>query len=204
MKLGGFEVDGMGQLGGGGQNSSRNQQQQVGNNNNSNGSPYNNNKNNATGVKSDIFNKSASCLPMPSPKLQTTYITNLLDNTTDDGKGIDGSSSASALKYLTEVRGLTRQTLRKFGVGLGSYRFPSVEPGQHNRFVKADCITFPWIMKSSEIHEQETLRGGSFVAPSQPQQQGDEGTGLRDPFVTRRVKARALDNKANQRLDPPG
>lgn len=127
---------------------------------------------------------------MPSPKLQATYITNLLDDTHE--------SSQAALTYLTNTRGLTKQTLRKFGVGLGSYRFPSVEPGQQNRFVKADCVTFPWIMKGSEVNEQESLRGGEFHC-------GDgEKEERRDPFVTRRIKARALNNKANQRLDPPG
>ena len=150
------------------------------------------------------MNNSTSCLPMPSRKLQATYITNLLDDTND--------SSKQALNYLTETRGLTKQTLRKFGVGLGSYRFPSVEPGQQNRFMKADCVTFPWIMKASEIHEQETLRGGAFhydgssgdvdgTASSDANANGKE---KKDPFVTRRIKARALNNKANQRLDPPG
>ncbi len=141
----------------------------------------------AAGIKSDIFNKSAACLPMPSPKLQATYITNLLDNTDYD------SPSSSALEYLTKERGLKTQTLRKFGVGLGSYKFPSIEPGQHNKFVASNCVTFPWIMKAKELHEQETLRGGSYNVDS-------DG----DNFVTRRIKARSLDNKANQRLDPPG
>lgn len=150
------------------------------------------------------MNNSSSCLPMPSPKLQATYITNLLDDTND--------SSKQALKYLTETRGLTKQTLRKFGVGLGSYKFPSVEPGQQNRFMKADCVTFPWIMRASDIHEQESLRGGSFhydgsssdVDGTESSDINANGKEKKNPFVTRRIKARALNNKANQRLDPPG
>lgn len=141
-------------------------------------------------VTSSISHNSASNLPMPSPKLQAAYISNLLDS---------GSSSISlsALEYLTKERGLTKQTLRRFGVGLGTYQFPSVEPGQHNRFVKADCITFPWIMKASEVDEQETLRGGSYKV-------GQNKSSEDNPYVTRRIKARSLTNKANQRLDPPG
>lgn len=157
-----------------------------------------NNRNNSSSLLADTtMNITSTCLPMPSPKLQATYITNLLDN--------DNVSSENALTYLTTKRGLTKQTLRKFGVGLGSYSFPCVEPGKQNRFVKADCVTFPWIMKASEINEQESLRGGAF-------HHNDQGSGVdndvkgkkSDHFVTRRIKARSLDNKANQRLDPPG
>ena len=148
-------------------------------------------------VQKGIIHNSASNLPMPSPKLQATYITNLLDNNQDTAS----TASQSALQYLTETRGLTKQTLRKFGVGLGSYQFPSDQPGQHNRFVKADCITFPWIMKASEIQEQESLRGGSFEL----EKKSDDGEEtMKDPFITRRIKARSLSNKGNQRLDPPG
>lgn len=215
QKLSGFEVESnaMGLAG--------NQEQRTGamssNNNHNNNYIQNNNthsayakkqrsgKNNHTmqQVNRDtMLHNTASNLPMPSPKLQATYITNLLDNRSNDTAS--SSSSDAALKYLTEVRGLTKQTLRKFGVGLGSYQFPSIEPGQHNRFVSADCITFPWIMKASEVHEQETLRGGSFKVPSSHEKDNVNVDSLQDPFVTRRIKARSLSNKGNQRLDPPG
>lgn len=150
--------------------------------------------------RSDLLHNSASNLPMPSPKLQAAYITNLLDN--DNTK-----SSQEALKYLTDTRGLTKQTLRKYGIGLGSYQFPSIDPGQHNRFVKADCVTFPWIMKASEVNEQESLRGGSFHLKTKTTSIEKEDGGKEsnnDVFVTRRIKARSLTSKANQRLDPPG
>ncbi len=133
---------------------------------------------------------------MPSPKLQATYITNLLDNS--------NVSSEEALTYLTKTRGFTKQTLRKFGVGLGSYNFPSTKPGNQNRFVKADCVTFPWIMKASEIHEQESLRGGAFHYEGGDSSDIEGKKEKEDPFVTRRIKARALSSKSNQRLDPPG
>lgn len=179
---------------------SKQEQHQQSNGRNNNDISKNNNG--MTRVKSDILHNSASNLPMPSPKLQATYITNLLDNKENNDRAI---SPSSALKYLTEVRGLTKQTLRKFGVGLGSYQFPSIEPGQHNRFVGADCVTFPWIMKASEVHEQETLRGGCYKLQQNNSSNGKEDEeGPYDPFVTRRIKARSLTNKGNQRLDPPG
>ena len=155
-------------------------------------------------------------LPMPSQRLQAAYITNLMDGTNEGER--------QALAYLTETRGLTKQTLRKYGVGLGVYNFPSNEPTQQGRYIRADCITFPWIMRASEVHEQETLRGGSYhwkskddtnKANEAPQEESQKTTGdeeeLREsiqakhgPFVTRRIKARSLDNKSWQRLDPPG
>jgi len=58
--------------------------------------------------------------------------------------------------------------------------------------VPAECITFPWIMSSEIAIEQEELRGATLTLP--PEQVS----------VTRRIKARALENKAWQRLDPPG
>jgi len=167
----------------------------------------------------------SKCLPMPSQRLQAAYITNLMDNKRNN----DAENAGYALKYLTETRGLTKQTLRKYGVGLGTYNFPSNEPGQHNRYVKADCVTFPWIMRASEVHEQEVLRGGTYKwnreeAKDVEKQEAEGGNddSLQDvaldtdaksrelirrergPFVTRRLKARALDNKSWQRLDPPG
>ena len=159
-------------------------------------------------------------LPMPSQRLQAAYITNLMD-----GKEMN---EKVALAYLTNKRGLTKQTLRKYGVGLGVYNFPSNEPGQHGRYMKADCITFPWIMRASQIHIQESLRGSSYrwetetdtqakekVTISKEEDAADGGSNQDEdsrasvlakdgPFVTRRIKARALDNKSWQRLDPPG
>jgi len=165
-------------------------------------------------------------LPMPSQRLQAAYITNLQE--TPNGVGASGE----AMEYLTETRGLTKQTLRKYGVGLGSYNFPSNEPGQHGKYVRADCITFPWIMRGEEINVQEKLRDSSYdwkvqvkdnknkKADSSSTNEGGDGDSEIDcvsdgnsdtnngdelgPFVTRRLKARAIHNKSWQRLDPPG
>jgi twinkle protein len=117
-------------------------------------------------------------LPMPSERLNSCYITSLLDQ----------PGSNASLEYLTNVRGFTTATLRKYGVGRGTYNFP----GEDGRFVPAECITFPWILPAAEVVEQEELRGATIELP--PNQ----------AFVTRRIKARALENKAWQRLDPPG
>jgi len=119
-------------------------------------------------------------LPMPSPRLQAVYISNLLDR--------PDSQESTAMTYLTETRGLTRQTLRKYGVGLGQYNFRrndvigkertgmtvmnSNMQNMQMQFVRADCITFPWIMRASEVHEQEVLRGGSFLDQEGPWQGG--------------------------------
>ena len=121
----------------------------------------------------------AKSLPMPSEKLNSIYITSLLDQPT----------SNDSLEYLTKVRGFTTSTLRKYGVGRGTYNFP----GQDGRFVPAECVTFPWILPTDKVMEQEELRGCTTVQLPTTQ-----------AFVTRRIKARALENKAWQRLDPPG
>jgi twinkle protein len=115
---------------------------------------------------------------MPSERLAATYISSLLDE----------KDESEALKYLTNVRGLIKATLRKYGVGRGTYNFP----GPSNRFVPAECVTFPWILPASQVIEHEELRGASLVLPESQQ------------YVTRRIKARALEHKAWQRLDPPG
>ncbi len=166
-------------------------------------------------------------LPMPSPRLQAAYITNLLD--VPNSSTTQASASTDALEYLTKTRGLTKQTLRKYGVGLGSYNFPSNEPGMSRKYVRADCITFPWMMRAGEVEEQEVLRGGSYhwetPKPSQTSilSSNSEGKDKEDhgehteteseiddvastlgPYVTRRIKARAVEHKAWQRLDPPG
>eukprot|EP00548_Thalassiothrix_antarctica_P009075 CAMPEP_0194157324 /NCGR_PEP_ID=MMETSP0152-20130528/71512_1 /TAXON_ID=1049557 /ORGANISM="Thalassiothrix antarctica, Strain L6-D1" /LENGTH=583 /DNA_ID=CAMNT_0038865611 /DNA_START=417 /DNA_END=2168 /DNA_ORIENTATION=+ len=131
------------------------------------------------GLDHDIANGGSKCLPMPNERLSACYISNLMDGTEEGNDALD---------YLTNVRGISKQTLRKYGVGRGTYNFPDA----NNRFVPADCITFPWIVPAAVAIEQEELRGSNLTLP--PEQTS----------VTRRIKARALKNKAWQRLDPPG
>jgi len=83
-------------------------------------------------------------------------------------------------------------------------------------------VTFPWIMRASEVNEQEILRGSSYdwestaSTTAAQKKEGAEGDDAETddsidaekdavgPFVTRRIKARAVNTKSWQRLDPPG
>jgi len=129
-----------------------------------------------------------SALPIPSQRLAACYISSLVDE----------PESNQVLDYLIHVRGLLKRTLRKYGVGRATYNFPSKEPNSGNCYVAAECVTFPWIMRASQVAEQEALRGATFEWDSKNDASSD------DPCVTRRIKARAMKEKAWQRLDPPG
>jgi len=121
------------------------------------------------------------CLPMPQPILQKLYTSNLLDplpSSMDHSNQSSTPTSATtetheifgnrtlALDYLTHQRGFTRKTLRVYGVGLTTQKFPSTEKrdGTHHRlnYIQTDCITFPWIMRASDVQEQENLRGAIY------------------------------------------
>ena len=279
-KFGGFNVErglgsgtssGRGGGGGGSLNTNRN-----GNGNNTGSSGYNNNSNyNLSGGAKSTNNKKKTadgtepCLPMPPARLSGFYSSRLLDHpNNDDSKNIDSNNDSNnnsnnsnsnitnkndVLRYLTEVRGLNTKTLRKYGVGKGAYQFPCDVSGGYR---ETECITFPWIMRESDIQLQESLRGATFAMSAPPipvvpeaaaaaavigdisanddQEEnkkdkkestaaataataaaskitpGNNITGeIKDEvptgaFVTRRIKARALEKKAWQRLDPPG
>ena len=94
--------------------------------------------------------------PMPHPYLAVTYISNLLNRSSTTPSS--DPSASNVLHYLTHVRGLHRSTLMKYGVGMAIYKFP--HPNDHTRgYVDMECVTFPWIMRGSEIQQQERLRG---------------------------------------------
>jgi twinkle protein len=101
----------------------------------------------------------------------------------------------SVITYLQTERGIDRKTLRKYGVGRASYKFPSDQGG----YESAECVTFPWILRQDEIQTQEDLRGG-VASSSSSSSSGTE----QEKLVTRRIKVRAVSQKAWQRLDPPG
>ena len=126
------------------------------------------------------------CLPMPSERLAACYISSLVDQ----------PETNDVLDYLINVRELTKTTLRKYGVGRATYNFPAKDKG--HRYEAAECVTFPWIMRASQVAEQEALRGALYEW-----ERHDNDT-TSDPCVTRRIKARALKEKGWQRLDPPG
>lgn len=136
-------------------------------------------------------NKTIPCLPMPSPRLQAIYSTNLLHKTTDN----------PVLDYLTQQRGLLSKTLHKYGVGKGSYKFANDSGG----WTETECVTFSWMSSVKDVEVQEELRGAKYVASDlenvDPKDMEEAKT---NTYVTRRIKARALCNKAWQRLDPPG
>ena len=166
-----------------------------------------------------------ACLPMPSQRLAAAYITSLLDVSAPSSpdSATTGKTNA-ALTYLTETRGLTTKTLRKYGVGRGYYNFPSSDPNSTARYVREECVTFPWIMRASEVNEQEELREppGRFHWDEEEEENEEEPSGenaieakgegvgdaplsqARGPWTTRRIKARSLNHKGHQRLDPPG
>jgi hypothetical protein len=176
--------------------------------------------------------KETACLPMPSPRLQACYNTQLLDQTPND-----------TLQYLQEERGLDTRTLRKYGVGSAKYNFRT----DSGAWEATECVTFPWLMSVADVQYQESLRGATFewedtslkthvdvpkkddavVAKDQngaenktkddkkakKAKKGEEKVATAEEkeieareqtFLTRRIKVRALANKAWQRLDPPG
>jgi hypothetical protein len=270
-KFGGFNVErglgggsgsgsgsGSGRGGGGGGGGGSLNTNRNGNGNNMGSSGYNNNSNNnlSGGVKSKSNKTKAAdgtepCLPMPPARLSGFYSSRLLDHqnnddnksssisNNDNNKNSINTNNNDALRYLTETRGLNTKTLRKYGVGKGAYQFPCDVSGGYR---ETECITFPWIMRESDIQMQESLRGATFAistppvpvvpeaaaaaagggdkkdknkskaaATTTPENKDDKNIDgeIKDEaptgaFVTRRIKARALEKKAWQRLDPPG
>ncbi|KAL3922897.1 MAG: hypothetical protein SGILL_001960 [Bacillariaceae sp.] len=158
-------------------------------------------------------NNHVPCLPLPKQRLSGYYSSRLLD---PQHQGEENR----VLDYLIHERGLDRKTLRKYGVGRAMYSFPSDQGG----YKDAECVTFPWIMRASDVQAQEDLRGATFVVPDenstakdkdQKKADSEEASPSADAeqneseaptgsFVTRRIKARAVDQKSWQRLDPAG
>lgn len=88
-------------------------------------------------------------LPMPDKAMAGWYSSRLLDGQ-HEGNAV--------LQYLTENRGLTKKTLRIYGVGRAKYKFPSEQGYQ-----EAECVSFPWIMRKSDVDMQEqVLRGEQY------------------------------------------
>eukprot|EP00934_Nitzschia_sp_Nitz4_P003292 Nitzschia sp. Nitz4//scaffold73_size107353//30756//34545//NITZ4_004311-RA/size107353-processed-gene-0.20-mRNA-1//-1//CDS//3329557449//3282//frame0 len=137
-------------------------------------------------------------LPLPPPRLSGYCSSRLLDPQSNQEKN-------PVLDYLTEVRGLDRLTLRKYGVGRAIYKFPG-----DKGYEEAECVTFPWMLRESELRVQEDLREVQFPKEdaddetSDASQEGETVKEPSDPFVTRRIKVRAVQEKSWQRLDPAG
>jgi len=153
-------------------------------------------------------------LPMPSPRLQALYIDQLFHHNGDN------HHSNPVLGYLTQERGLSTAALRKYGVGRGTYQFPDPD----GTWRPAECVTFPWIMSVAHLEEQEQLRGAKFEWEPPNDIGNDDGSSSTlmadagetataterlqqikaSTFLTRRLKVRAIEQKAWQRMDPPG
>ena len=121
-----------------------------------------------------------SPLPMPPKKLNSVYINKLFDPT---NSSTVNPKEHHALNYLTYDRGLNKSVLLKYGVGCAQYNFPSTikqeSSGNSNSsnikhsteetnkskigYVSSMCVTFPWLMRASEVAELEELRGSKFV-----------------------------------------
>ena len=118
------------------------------------------------------------------------------------------------LKYLVETRGLQTRTLRKYGVGTTTHKFCN----DQNQWQSSWCVTFPWILTQAQVDLQDELRhqpdnhthkkNHSPQTSSPPPPPSSDTTttspSSADSLVTRRIKLRSVENKAWQRLDPPG
>ena len=121
-------------------------------------------------------------LPMPPKRLNSLYITKLFENDDSGGGGGGGGGSnvntkndndaQSVLTYLTQLRGINRATLRKYGVGCARYNFPDRSNSNNNNnnkngggiaYVSSVCVTFPWMMRMGEVEEMEDMRGAKYI-----------------------------------------
>jgi twinkle protein len=139
-------------------------------------------------------------LPMPDREVQIGYMRRLFDRTKTPGSQVPAMNPA--LTYLLDVRKLDEKTLIKYGVGCRSYTF---DGAPH------DCVSFPWMVKASMIeHHDDPKVVTSSKSTVRGERKGNTGNEdaknytEREPFILRRIKVRSLENKALQRLDPPG
>jgi hypothetical protein len=152
---------------------------------------------------------------MPPKKLNSLYIAKLFENDSrmaaDGGDGdcdigptlssgrynvnSENDDGDAALRYLTKVRGLDRNTLRKYGIGCARYNFPIVAGKEGKKkdgggggssgvsYASSTCVTFPWMMRTGEVAELEEMRGAQYVwRPTAMDVDGDS-LGLHDAGV---------------------
>ncbi|CAM9916226.1 unnamed protein product, partial [Hapterophycus canaliculatus] len=131
--------------------------------------------------------RAAGLRPVPDQQRVKSYPINLLHNPRFD----------KVKEYLSGTapgqRGIRKEVLTKYGVGCASYRYPG-ESGYED----AESITFPWIINKKNIPQEEVKTLEEFVKSKF----GEESCISEDIVV--RVKARAVENKRWQRLDPAG
>eukprot|EP00903_Cladosiphon_okamuranus_P009922 g9419.t1 len=131
--------------------------------------------------------RSSGFRPIPDQRRAGSYPVNLFHN----------PRFREVKKYLmgTEPgqRGINEGVLIKYGVGCATYRYPG-----ENGYVDANSITFPWVVNKKDIPPDEVKSLDEFV---QSKYGGKSGV---PESVVVRVKARAVQNKRWQRLDPAG
>jgi len=116
---------------------------------------------NNTHSNHNMKHKKIEPLPMPPKKLNSIYTTKLLNPTNSPTQN---TQEYKALQYLLIKRGLTKNVLTKYGVGCATYNFPSKDKKKGSvEYVPSMCVTFPWLMRESEVKEQEELRGAEYV-----------------------------------------
>jgi twinkle protein len=98
---------------------------------------------------------------------------------------MENPANSHIKRYLVETRGIHPDVLYKYGVGCAVYQFAG-EKG----YESASCITFPWVLMKSDC----------LVESEWKAMQGEESANA----AIVRIKARALENKGWQRLDPAG
>ena len=109
-------------------------------------------------------------LPLPDQQAAGQFPTQLMEN----------PKYEAVLHYLTEERGLSRETLTKYCVGGSEYSFRDGD----GIWSKQLCMTFPWITPIGRYQSES----------------GQTGT----QWQITRLKTRALKHKHMQRLEPGG
>ncbi|OWY95358.1 Twinkle protein, partial [Phytophthora megakarya] len=102
---------------------------------------------------------------------------------------LDEPEFEAVLKYLTDIRGLSKEVLQKYCVGAIEQPFWDHEAGER---VNAKCISFPWMARQMDMNAMGVVRH---------EKQATEDKNLYDVV---RLKIRAVDDKAKQQLVPKG
>lgn len=97
----------------------------------------------------------------------------------------------SVFKYLTDVRGLTKEVLQKYCVGAIEQPFWDDNVGER---VTAQCISFPWMARQTDLDAMG-------VVCHDENKPSTEDKNLYDVI---RLKLRAVDDKSKQQLVPKG
>eukprot|EP00753_Platysulcus_tardus_P012338 PLAT3354.34.p1 GENE.PLAT3354.34~~PLAT3354.34.p1 ORF type:complete len:766 (-),score=342.49 PLAT3354.34:54-2237(-) len=102
--------------------------------------------------------------------------------------------SPDALSYLKDVRGLSEEVLKLYGVGVTSMRW---KDGADDSWKSGTAVSFPWVAQAGQFGLPAAADGGGDGSGG-----GSGGDG--EQWQTVRVKLRALEDKAVQRLMPVG